>query len=150
MGPQPQLAPARALAGGAFADSRSTNDMDQVRLRLAGAVRVNDDVSSDLAEARDHLAVGRVRASGCVAGVVRERGLKAPCLARSVLVRDPTTAVHNEALKAAGAYPKETWRQIQLLGDLRNRCARADREPTAKEGRRLVAGVDEVLRALPS
>jgi len=143
-----------ALEAGVFARSRiPLGDQHDVRLKLAGAVRVSDEVSASLAEARDHLAVGRARAAGCVAGVELERSLKELCLARSVVVRDklPSIADYNEALKGARVYTQATWRKIQHLTDLRNRCAHVlDLEPTDEDARELVDGIDGVLRALPT
>ena len=144
----------RALEAGVFAKSRiPLGDQHDVRLKLAGAVRVSDEVGASLAEARDHLAVGRARAAGCVAGVELERSLKELCLARSVVVRDklPSIADYNDALKGARVYPQATWRKIQHLSDLRNRCAHVlDLEPTDEDARELVDGIEAVLRALPS
>lgn len=144
----------RALGAGVFAKSRiPLGDQHDVRLQLAGAVRVNDEVGASLAEARDHLAVGRARAAGCVAGVELERRLKELCLDRSAVVRDklPTIADYNDALKGAQVYPQATWRRIQHLTDLRNRCAHVlDLEPTDEDARELVDGIEAVLRALPS
>ena len=144
----------RALDAGLFARSRiPLGDEHDVRLKLAGAVRVSDEVGASLAEARDHLAIGRARAAGCVAGVELERSLKELCLARSVVVRDklPSIADYNDALKGARAYPQATWRKIQHLSDLRNRCAHVlDLEPTDEDARELVDGIEKVLRALPS
>lgn len=144
----------RALGAGVFAKSRiPLGDQHDVRLQLAGAVRVNDEVGASLAEARDHLAVGRARAAGCVAGVELERRLKELCLDRSVVVRDklPTIADYNDALKGAQVYPQATWRRIQHLTDLRNRCTHVlDLEPTDEDARELVDGIEAVLRALPS
>lgn len=144
----------RALEAGVFAKSGiPLGDQHDVRLQLAGAIRVSDEVGASMAEARDHLSVGRARAAGCVAGVELERRLKELCLARSVVVRDklPSIADYNDALKGARVYPQATWRKIQHLADLRNRCAHVlDLEPTEEDARELVEGVDAVLRALPS
>jgi len=143
------LAIGRALDRGVFAEVRPVDDT--VRLRLAGAVRVNDEVGSVLAEARDHVAVGLPRAAGCVAGVELERRLKELCNDPAVMVTGklPTIADYNDALKRARVYPQATWRKIQHLADLRNRCAHVlELEPTLEDARELVDGIDAVLRAL--
>lgn len=144
----------RALEAGIFAKSRlRLGDAHDVRLQLAGAVRVNDEVGTSLAEARDHLAVGRARAAGCVAGVELEQRLKDLCSSRSVVIHDklPSISDYNDALKGSRAYPQATWRKIQHLSDLRNRCAHAlDLKPTAEDARELVDGIEAVLRALPN
>lgn len=106
-----------------------------------------------LAEARDHLAVGRPRAAGCVAGIELERRLKALCLAGSVPITDklPSLADYNQALRKAKVYPQATWRKIDALLDLRNRCAHVlELEPTPAHALELVDGIEEVLRVLPN
>jgi hypothetical protein len=58
----------QGLTAGQFVKSNSTNTSDTVRLCLAGAIRVHDEAGAALAEAREHLTVGRLRAAGCIAG----------------------------------------------------------------------------------
>jgi hypothetical protein len=139
----------RVLQHGQFAHVQSTNDMDNPRLSFAGAVRASDEVGSALAEARDHLSVGRPRAAGCVAGVELERRLKDLCRDPAIKVTGklPTIADYNDALRKARVYPQATWRKIQHLADLRNRCAHVlDIEPTEADAQELVEGVDAVMR----
>ena len=129
----------------------TVGDTHNVRVRLAGAVRVMDEVGNALLEARDHLAAGRLRAAGCVAGVELERALKTLCVALDADVRSklPTIADYNDALKAKKAYQQPTWRKIQHLADLRNKCAHAlDEEPTDAEVRELLDDADGILRDL--
>ncbi len=78
----------------------TVGDAHNVRVRLAGAVRVMDEISNRLLEARNHLASGRVRAAGCIAGVELERALKELCSANQAEVRAklPTIAAYNDAL----------------------------------------------------
>jgi len=127
-------------------------DSHRVRLRLAGAVRSMDEIGDALGEARSHLAAGRLRAAGCVCGVEIERALKTLCIAfeAEVRARLPTIADYNDALKAKKVYQQPTWRKIQHLGDLRNKCAHVlAEEPTEAEVRELLEDADAVLRALP-
>lgn len=142
------------LEEGLFATSRiPLGDQHNVRVRLAGAVWATDDVGASLAEARDHLSVGRARAAGCIAGVELERRLKSLCAARTLQARTrlPTIADYNDALKGGQIYPQATWRKIQHMADLRNRCAHVlDIEPTVDDARELLEGVEAILRALPS
>jgi len=128
-------------------------DTHNERVRLAGAVRVMDEIGNNLLEARDHLAAGRLRAAGCIAGVELERSLKTLCTARQAAVqaKDPTIAHYNDALKAAKVYQQPTWRKIQHLADLRNKCAHVlNEEPTEDEVRELLDDLDGVLRGLPA
>lgn len=128
-------------------------DVHDVRVRLAGAVRVMDEIGNLLLEARDHLAAGLLRAAGCVAGVELERALKNLCAAKKAEVRArlPTISDYNDALKAAKAYQQPTWRKIQHLGDLRNKCAHVlNDDPTEGEVRELIDGAHAIMRSLPN
>lgn len=112
-----------------------------------------DEIGNCMLEARDHLAAGRLRAAGCIAGVELERALKIRCAARGADVRArlPTIADYNDALKAAKVYQQPTWRKIQHLADLRNKCAHVlDEEPSEEEIRELLDDVDGILRGLPA
>ena len=129
----------------------TVGDVHNVRMCFAGAVRVMDEVGNVLLEARDHLAAGRLRAAGCIAGVELEWALKDLCAAThaEVHAKDPTIAHYNDALKAKKVYQQPTWRKIQHLADLRNKCAHVlDEEPTDEEVRELLDNVDVVLRGL--
>jgi hypothetical protein len=132
-----------------FVDTDIRIGEHNVRPRLSAYVRVNDDVTKALAEAREHAALGRLRAAGCVAGVELERSLKAKCieLQAEVRARLPTISDYNDALKAKRAYRQQTWRTIQVLGDLRNKCAHVlEEEPNDDDVSKLLGGVDEILR----
>lgn len=60
----------------AFADGQMySGPTIYMRITYAGLVRVTDDTGLVLREAEDHLAAGRLRASGCVAAVELERRL---------------------------------------------------------------------------
>ena len=126
-------------------------DQHTVRIRWAGAVRVNDAIGDVLQEPRAHLAAGRIRAAGCIAGVVLEGHLKYLCGMHSapVVVKLPTLSDYNDAARKAKLYPQTTWRRIQHLTDLRNLCAHVlDREPTYQDASELLEGTDDVLREL--
>jgi hypothetical protein len=126
-------------------------DQHTVRMRWAGAVRVGDEIGGSLGEARDHLAVGRARAAGCIAGVELERRLKTLCAETGAAVETklPTLADYNRALFNHRVYRKHVWRGIDELADLRNLCAHVlDAEPTVDEARTLVDGVEAALRQL--
>lgn len=85
-------------------------------------------------------------------GAERERALKNLCVAldADVRARLPTIADYNDALKAKKACQQPTWRKIQHLADLRNKCAHVlDEEPTDAEVRELLDDTDGILRDLP-
>jgi hypothetical protein len=135
------FAKSRMMMGGAH----------HVRARLSGAVRAMDEIGAELAEARAHVSAGRVRAAGCIAGVVLERRLVALAAAHSVVMTKKINTLddYNMALKGRRVYDQATWRRIQHLTDLRNRCAHAlPEEPTTQDARDIVEGVEAVLRTL--
>lgn len=142
----------QALDAYAFTKSRITmGDSHQVRARLSGVVRVADEIGAELAEARDHVTAGRVRAAGCIAGVVLERRLVELAAAHGAVMMKKlnTLADYNEALWGKRVYDLPTMRRIQVLTDLRNRCAHAlPEEPTPQDAREVVDGVEAVLRRL--
>jgi hypothetical protein len=145
-----------ALVEGVFVEASSTNDNDTVRLRWAGAVRVSDEVGAVMAEARDLLAVGRLRAVGCIAGVELERQLKALAVARELRVsQKPSITTYNNVLRKAQrpdrSYLDTTYHEVHALAALRNLFAHVlDREPTAEDGADLLDRVEAVIRALPT
>jgi hypothetical protein len=142
----------RVLDEYVFAKSRITlGDSHDVRPRLSGVVRVMDEIGAELAEARDHERAGRVRAAGCIAGVVLERRLVGLASAHGAVMTKKLSTLddYNSALKGMRVYDQATWRRIQHLTDLRNRCAHAlADEPTRQDAKDIVEGVEAVLRAL--
>ncbi len=128
----------------------TVGDAHNVRVRLAGAVRVMDEISNRLLEARNHLASGRVRAAGCIAGVELERALKELCWANQAEVRAklPTIAGYNDALKAKRIYQQPTWLKLNgHLTDIRNKCTHVLDENPTEEVRELLDDVDAVMRS---
>lgn len=134
-----------------FVDTQMTVGKHEVRPRLADFVRVSDEVGPALFEAREHVHQRHLRAAGCIAGVELERALKHLCTAKQApfVARLPTISDYNDALKGKGVYARTTWRKIQHLGDLRNKCAHVlDDDPTESEIKELLDGVDAVLRSI--
>ncbi len=94
---------------------------------------------------------GFVRGAGAVAGVALESHLKSVCGQHPTikLKSKPTIADYNDALKNASVYDVATWRFIQHLGDIRNKCdhKKAD-EPTNAEVSDLIAGVRKIIKTV--
>lgn len=123
-----------------------------MRITYAGLVRALDETGHLLREAEDHLQTRRLRAAGCIASVELERRLKElvgtpPAVSRK---RDPTLEDYNQAAYGARLIDQETWESISTLAVIRKRCVHVlDREPDTEEVRRLVEGVEVILRRYP-
>lgn len=77
---------------------------------------------SELDVAKELLKNNFVRAAGAVAGVVLEGHLKQVCDNHALSKKSGTISVLNDSLKAAGVIELSQSRQIQYLGDIRNKC----------------------------
>ncbi|OPA99815.1 hypothetical protein BFW87_03615 [Pseudomonas fluorescens] len=89
------------------------------------------------------------RAAGAVAGVVLEGHMKQVCDNHNLPKKSGTIAVLNDALKAAGVIEMPQFRQIQYLGDIRNKCGHKNStDPTVEEVSELITGVDKVIKTI--
>lgn len=80
--------------------------------------------------------VGYIMAAGSTVGVVLESHLKK--LAKKIglpesLSEKGTISKLNDALRNQGEYDQAKWRQVQWLGDIRNKCDHAGSAPPLKE-----------------
>lgn len=99
---------------------------------------------SDLESAEALAEVQLYRCAGVIAGVVLETHLSDVCLRRGITLPTikPTLAHFNNALKSEKVIDIVVWRQIEGLGDLRNKCAHPNKgEPTLEDVRVLIEGV---------
>lgn len=117
---------------------------------IKGAIEA-EVLDDELDVARDLLGKQHLRSAGAIAGVVLERHLKHLGRANNVALRPRMTLTPlNDALKASGVYDQVQWRNIQVLGDIRNICAHDSyREPTRDEVEQLIRGVDDLRCKLP-
>ena len=124
-----------------------------LRITYGGLVRALDETGVLLREAEGHLQAHRLRAAGCIAAVELERRLKQlvvppPKVSRT---RDPSLEDYNQAAFTAGIIDQETWKSVSSLAAIRKRCVHVlDREPEVDEVRRLLDGVESILRRFPS
>lgn len=62
---------------------------------------------------------------------------------------NPTISDLNNPLKKEGIYDLPTWRQIQVLGDIRNLCVHnKEREPTEVEVKKLIQETDNIIKTV--
>lgn len=108
-----------------------------------------DVFDSELGGAQELLKNKFARAAGAIAGVVLEGHLKQVCDNHSLPKKSGTIAVLNDTLKAANVIELSQYRQIQYLGDLRNKCGhRNATEPTVEEVEDLINGVAKAIKTI--
>jgi hypothetical protein len=108
-----------------------------------------DVFDSELDGAKELLRNKFTRAAGSIAGVVLEGHLKQVCDNHGLPKKSGTIAVLNDALKAAEVIELSQHRQIQFLGDLRNKCGhRNATEPTIDEIEDLISGVAKMIKTI--
>lgn len=113
---------------------------------------VHADLLDDELQAAEELNKnGFTRGAGAVAGVVLEGHLGVVCERHKLpsKKKDPSIADLNEALKGAGVTDIPTWRFIQHLGDIRNKCDhKKSTEPTKAEVSELIDGVRKITKTV--
>lgn len=90
-----------------------------------------------------------LRAAGSLAGVILERHLQQVAVNHTLKInkKNPTISDLNDPLKEAGVYDLPTWRKIQYLGDIRNKCSHEKGvEPTKEEVEELIGGVNSAIK----
>lgn len=112
---------------------------------------VHADLLDDELAAADELNKhGFSRGAGAIAGVVLESHLAGITEAHNIkLAKNATISTLNDALKKADILDTATWRFIQHLGDIRNKCDhKADNDPTKEEVRELIDGVRKITKTV--
>ena len=92
-----------------------------------------------------------LRAAGAIAGVVLEKHLVQVCNDHRIHIakKHPGIADLNELLKANGVIDIPQWRNISMLGDIRNICDHNKlQEPTSEQVNDLIIGTDKVLKTI--
>ena len=102
--------------------------------------------SSELEASTELQKAGHLRAAGVVAGVVIERHIKQVAAHHNFKSRrkKPTLAEFNDYLKKEAVIQQPMWRFVQHMGDLRNKCAHPDDEPTKQDIIDLIAGAKKI------
>ncbi len=118
---------------------------ESVLFDLEGVVQA-DLFSSELEAATELQKAGHLRAGGVVAGVVIERHLKQVAAYHNFKSRKkkPTLGDFNDYLKSEAVIQQSMWRFVQHMGDLRNKCAHPDDEPTKQDVTDLIAGAKKI------
>ena len=93
---------------------------------------------------------GFYRGAGAMAGVVLESHLLSVCVHHSLPVgKRHSISTLNEKLKKAGVIDTPKWRQITLLGDLRNKCDhKFQLDPTREDVNELIIGVSKIIKTV--
>lgn len=94
---------------------------------------------------------GFYRAAGIICGVVIEKHLRQVCENHNLSIRkkNPTIADLNDQLKDNSIIDIISWRFLQHLGDLRNKCGHSkDQEPSKNEVDDLISGTEKIIKTL--
>jgi hypothetical protein len=107
-------------------------------------------MDDELLAAQHLLSKGFFRPAGVLAGVILERHLKNLMRKHTPPVTFKENALLstlNDACKDSSIYDLITWRKIQHLADIRNKCAHDKiSEPTRQEVGDLISGVSGILK----
>ena len=104
----------------------------------------------ELATAEELLKIN-VRAAGSLAGVILENHLQKVVKNHGISItkKNPKISDLNDLLKNNAVYDLASWRNIQLLYDIRTKCVhKKEQEPTENEVRKLISGVNEVIKEI--
>lgn len=106
---------------------------------------------SELEAARELNKNGFTRGAGAMAGVVLESHLTQVCENHDIKItkNDPSINDLNELVKTNDIIEVSTWRFIQHLGDLRNKCDHKKKtDPTQQEIEELIEGVVKITKSI--
>jgi hypothetical protein len=107
-------------------------------------------LDNELGAAKSLLRAAHLRSAGVISGVVLEAHLQSVAAAHSLSVRkNPTLSTLNDILKNGGVIDVPTWRKLQYLGDIRNKCAHkgAD-DPSKDEVTDLIDQVEKIVHTI--
>ncbi len=103
---------------------------------------------SEMEIAQDLKKQKYLRAAGAIAGVILEVHLKNVVINKGIMPKkkNPGISDYNEALKDAKAYEVATWRQVQMCGDIRNKCVHPkETEPTGYEIDTIISSAEIII-----
>jgi hypothetical protein len=106
---------------------------------------------SELEAAKELNQKGFGRGAGAMAGVVLESHLTQVCKNHNIRItkKDPTINDLNDLLKTNDILEVPTWRFIQHLGDLRNKCDHKKKtDPTQQEIEELIQGITKIAKSV--
>jgi hypothetical protein len=106
---------------------------------------------SEIETAKELNKKGFIRAAGIICGVILEKHLDQVCQNHKIAVhkKNPAISDLNEQLKNNESIDVATWRFIQHLGDLRNKCGHnKSEEPTTNEVNDLINGTEKIIKTI--
>ena len=106
---------------------------------------------SELEAGRELLKHKFTRAAGAIAGVVLEKHLRQVCEDRGLKItkKNPGISDLNELLKVNAVIEIPQWRNISMLGDIRNLCDHNKKsEPTNDQVSDLLNGTEKVIKTV--
>ncbi len=123
--------------------------IDSVLSNVQGSL-LSELQDKELATAEELIKIN-LRAAGSLAGVILENHLQKVVKNHGISItkKNPKISDLNDLLRNNGVYDLATWRNIQLLYDIRTKCVhKKEQEPTESEVRKLISGVNEAIKQI--
>lgn len=108
-------------------------------------------LDNEIDSARKLISKGFYRSAGALGGVVLEKHFETVLKNHNLKMskKNPCISDYNDLFKQEGVYDTIQWRQIQLLGDIRNLCDHnKGREPSKDEVENLINGIENVIKSV--
>lgn len=110
-----------------------------------------DIFDTEIDSAKELNRKGFYRASGAIIGVILESHFEQVCKNHNLPLPKKyyTINEYNDLLKKHEIIEIETFRHIQLLGDIRNKCDhKKEQEPTKKDIDDLISGAEKIIKSV--
>jgi len=123
--------------------------IDSVLSNVQGSL-LSELQDKELATAEELIKIN-LRAAGSLAGVILENHLQKVVRNHDISItkKNPKISDLNDLLKNNDVYDLATWRNMQLLYDIRTKCVhKKEQEPTESEVRKLISGVNEAIKQI--
>ena len=130
---------------------KGTKELLKVKVYALQELLQADIFDSELGSAKELKQKGFYRASGAICGVILEEHFSKVLEKHNINVgkKNPTINDYNDLLKNNSIIDVPTFRQIQLLGDIRNLCDhKKAQEPTKEQIEDLIEGTDKVVKVV--
>lgn len=108
-------------------------------------------LDNEIDSVRKLISKGFYRSAGALGGVVLEKHFETVLKNHNLKMSKKTPCIsdYNDLFKQENVYDTIQWRQIQLLGDIRNLCDHSKgREPSKDEVEDLINGIEKVIKSV--
>jgi hypothetical protein len=123
------------------------SNLDSLLIDIKGVIQ-DSFFTAEIKVAEDLFRKKHLRASGAICGVVLENHFASVCENHKIEIskKNPSISIYNDAMKKHGVIDQPAWRQIALLGEIRNYCVhQKDRDPALDEIKTLIRGCKKIM-----